>query len=366
MTNTRPLSPHRVHPRLTAFGLGVVVASWVGSQVLLSPQFVFSQSLAAPLASEEPNAANLDQLTLTAIPPRVGDDQPLLVKPGEKLQIPVKVRNSSNQSVRVDSRAFDFTLSEDGETPIIVTDDVSNRWSLASWLIVSPNSQVLKPNQIGLVNVVVNVPADALPGGHYAMIVHKPVAINADPTDSIAQTQPAAQVNQQVGSLLYVTVDGPINKEAFLRGLHFPQFTEFGPVPFDVTVENSSDVHIKAKLGIEIYNIFGQKVDTIQPDPKNVFPLMSRQFTGQWNRVWGIGPYKARAVMSFGDEGRVAITETSFWLLPYRIVLAGAAGVTLVVILIYLIRRHLSHRQKAARERMKMLEEKVAELESKK
>jgi hypothetical protein len=312
----------------------------------------------APSTQTTPQAAAPGEITLTAIPPRYGDVETLKIKPGEKKQIQVRVRNSSNQTVTVESFAKDFVVGEDGSTPLPVTDEVSNRWSLASWLVLSPNSQVLRPNQLGMVNVLIQVPADALPGGHYAMITHTPNV------GALTEGASESKVNQQVGTLLYVQVEGPINEEAFIRNLTMPKLSEFGPVPFSFTVENRSDIHITPRIAIEIYNLFGSKVDTITLESKNIFPLMNRGFDGEWNRVWGIGPYKAKVTMSYGSTGQVVMTKTSFWLIPYRLVLAISVVLLTLLAAILLTRRHWLHRKGADQERVKQLEERLKELEA--
>lgn len=348
-----------------SFGMLAASSAWSAHQV-------YSQSAVPAVAVGEPTptgdpgsaAAATDKISLTAIPPRLGEEGTLRVKPGEKIQATIKVRNSSSVPIRIESQALDFIIGEDGETPMPVTDAVSNRWSLASWVVLSPTSQVLQPNQLGQVNVLIEAPADALPGGHYAMVLHRPSAVNGGEDTDTSDTAPASAISQQVGSLLYVTVEGPTNLSAFLRGLHFPKLTEYGPVPFDVTVENNSDIHIRPQITVEVTNWFGQEVARIPLESKNVFPLLSRSFTGRWDRVWGIGQYQARAVMSYGDQGNITVTKTSFWLIPYRLLLAVTGGGLVALLLGTFVHRHWRKRQQMARKKLEMLEAKVAELET--
>lgn len=273
-------------------------------------------------------------LTLTAMPPRLGDDGEIKLKPGEKKQVALRVKNSSDQTVQILTAAEDFIIDEDGTTPTPVSETVSNRWSLASWLTLTPASQILKPQETVGLNVLIEVPADALPGGHYAMVTHQPQNTQGL-LGSAAQPEGSSGVNQRVGSLLYVVVEGPINEEAFIRDFHFPAFTEKGPVPYHFTIENMSDIHIKPKLGLEIFDALGRRVDSLQPTANNVFPLASRQFSGQWERTWGTGYYTARLTMSFGESGQVVMAKTTFWLLPIKMILAVVAGIlALVAVLI--------------------------------
>jgi hypothetical protein len=308
----------------------------------------------------QPAEVQDDSIVLTAMPPRIGDDNSLSALPGEKIQTTIKVRNNSNKAFTINTAIDDFIIGEDGETPIAITEDVDYRWSLKNWLILAPEFQTLQPKQTGIINVIIDIPADALPGGHYAMVTHKPVGLNGE---KFQIDSAASRVNQRVGTLLYVLVEGPINEEAFIRDFSMPSFTEYGPVPFSFTVDNQSDVHIKPDISIEIYNLLGIKVDTIVVESKNVFPMVGRSFNGEWDQVWGTGFYKAKLVMSYGSEGAITIANTSFWLFPVTIMIAVLIVILTLIVIFIATRRHLLHRDNSEQERMQMLEEKIAQLE---
>ncbi len=301
------------------------------------------------------------EVSLTAIPPRIGDDFNLKGLPGEKVQTTIRVKNTSDQPVTIATSAEDFILDEDGETPVPlnIEDDVSSRWSLANWLRVSPTTQTIPPKKDAVVNVLIDVPADALPGGHYAMVLHQPVNEGQDQAGS------QSSIGQRVGTLFYFLVDGPINEEAFIRDFSFPNFTEYGPVPFSFMVENVSDIHIKPQMGVEIYNIFGKKIETITIDSKNVFPFIARKFEGEWNRKWGIGPYTAKIVMSYGSQGQVAIAQTSFWLLPITLILIVVVSILAILFILFFIGGYSRRKTVQSNKKIKALEKKIKELEDK-
>lgn len=327
---------------------------------------VVLEPTAEPVLYDETDATRTiaqDQISLTAIPPRLGDDGSLTAAPGEKIQVQIRVRNISEQPVSVITSAQDFILDVDGETPIAIDDSASNRWSLASWLTITPTEHQIPSKSTVGINVLIEVPEDALPGGHYAMILHEP----GETTDeySVTNSGSGAAINQRVGTLLYVVVDGPINEEAYIRDFTFPSFTEYGPVPFNFTVENNSDVHITPQMSVEIYNLFNQKVETIAVEPKNIFPLYSRDFNGQWDRIWGWGLYKAKLTMSYGSTGSIVVANTSFWLLPLKIILAGFALLMILAFIAFSIKRHLNHRKKMDEQRIKELESQIEEMQTK-
>lgn len=301
--------------------------------------------------------AQTKQLSLTAIPPRLGDTFELRAAPGEVIQATVRVRNTSSEPISIETAFEDFILDTDGSTPIPLNEEVSGRWSMNDWVTVSPKNQIVPAHQSVVANVVINVPTDALAGGHYGMVLHQP-------SNNVTAETSQSSINQRVGTLLYLMVEGDISEEAFIRDLAFPQFTEYGPVPFSFTVENVSDIHIHPQIGVEIYNLFGQKVDTISVETKNVFPFTPRTFDSQWERTWGIGRYKAKVIMSYGQEGKVVLAQTFFWLLPIKIVLAVFISLLSLLAIFIAVRRHIVHRQDYKQQKIEMLERKIQELQT--
>lgn len=308
-------------------------------------------------------AQSLEELSLTAIPTRLGDDGQLHAKPGEKIQTLVKVQNSSNQDMTVVTRAQDFTLDSDGASPLPIEGEVSNRWSLASWVVLTPSEQVVSAHQTRGVNVVVEIPEDALPGGHYAMITHRPVFGDLE---SLATGETVdSGITQKVGTLLYVIVDGPISEDAFVRNLTFPKLTEYGPIDFTFSIESMSDVHIRPQITVELKDWLGRRVDVVQIETKNIFPLSSRDFEGRWNRIWGFGRYTAQLTASYGQSGRLAVATTHFWFFPVTLMIVALIIFLTLVAVFIAVRRHILHRRDDRSSTIATLEKKIQDLESK-
>lgn len=299
-------------------------------------------------------------ITLTAIPPRLGDDLTLQAAPGKKLQTSVRVRNTSDETLQIKSLVQDFIVDLDGETPVPVSSEISNRWSLASWVTLLPDRQEIEPGEFANLTVLIDIPPDALAGGHYAMITHQPV-VGVSSTDAATGTttdNTGSALQQRVGTLVYVVVEGEINEQAFVRNLEFPKFTEYGPVPFSLVADNQSDVHIQPQIKVEIYNLINKKVDTIELESKNVFPFIERGFDGQWNRLWGFGPYQAKAVMSYG-QGQTAIASTNFWLFPFKIAIAATVALLSIIVLLVALSKHFRHRRKRKQTKLNLLKKKI-------
>lgn len=330
---------------------------------LLALTFSFGAFLLSPVAEVAHAQESANQITITAIPPRVGDDNSLVIAPGKSKQVDLRVNNSSPNAVTIRSNTLDFIVGEDGETAIpVASNPESNRWSLSSWVVLTPAEQTIEAGETVTVRALITVPEDALPGGHYAMVVHLPNSGSLEEEGSDTTASQVSAVSQQVGTLLYAVVEGDVHEEAYVRDFSFRQFSEFGPVPFSYTVDNQSDIHIRPQVGIEIRNFFGKKVGMIQPESRNVFPYDSRSFEGEWDQIWGFGPYTAKLVMSFGEQGSVIVANSSFWIVPVKLVITVVLITLIIIAALISIRRHLIHRKTDQSARIRELEEQLKQV----
>lgn len=277
-------------------------------------------------------------LSLTATPVRLGDDFSITLNPGEKKQVQLKVRNGSLETVVLESAATDFIVAEDGSTPVAVdSKQADNRWSLASWLTLAPAQHKLASEEVATINVLIEVPEDALPGGHYAMIHHRPL------NSSEAETGSGSGISQRVGTLLYVIVNGPINEEAYISSFNWPKFLENGPVDFSLNIDNQSDIHINTKPVVKVYNMFGKQIANLETESNNIFPKSERKFVGSWDKVWGLGYYKAVAEASYGSQGQVMTATAGLFLIPVKLILAVLIIGMIVAIVILTLKKRRSN-----------------------
>jgi len=276
--------------------------------------------------------------SLTAIPPRKGETEPLRGSPGETITTEIRLRNTSNETMTVETFMKDFIVAEDGKTPIPVDISVPNRWSMSAWTTLAPNYHIIEPREIVQLSIKIEIPEDAMPGGHYAMAIHQPTNKTEEQVNGQGG-QSGSSVNQQVGTLFYLIVEGPISEVAFIRHFYFRNFQEFGPVPYSFDIENQSDIHIKPQSSIAIFNLFGKQVATLTHEPKNIFPLMSRGFEGEWDTKWGFGLYKAVLTTSYGSSGQIAVASTKFWILPIKLIITILA-IILAGIITFIIKRN--------------------------
>jgi len=289
----------------------------------------------------------------TAIPPKVE----LKGDPGQTLTATLKVRNDSLQTNNYTITVEDFVVVDNQGTPVPVTTNVSNRWSLRNW-ITAPKMIPVDAGGLQVVNVTIKIPLTALPGGHYAMITYTP---NAD-SKSGDLKQTGNIITQRVGTLLYVTVSGPVTEKASITKFSAPRFTEMGPVNFTGTIESLSTVHVNPKGTITISNPINSKVAEIVVDAGNIFPETSREFTSIWNQKWGWGRYRASLNLTYGTAGVLAAT-TYFWFFPIRLVIYILIGLIAVLTIIIILNNRSKRHQNELEKEVRALKEELQNVE---
>jgi hypothetical protein len=203
-------------------------------------------------------------------------------------------------------------------------------------------------------------PANALPGGHYAMVISSP-----DSEVSFLNTT-GSSVQAQVGTLVYITIPGDIVQNAEVKKFSIPNnFEEFGPIDFSTTIQNLSDIHIKPAGSITVTNMIGMKSYVqFNKDGTNIFPGKSRDFENQLNKKWLFGRYKAELNAAYGTAGGIATATLFFWVIPWRfLILVGTAVAVLITIIVIIKKKTGGH--KDAEEKVDELEKELETLKKK-
>jgi hypothetical protein len=273
----------------------------------------------AALEKALPLSAQTEPRIITIVPPGVYHN----LKPGGTAEGTLKVINDSPNSLTFKAFVRDFIVTDTQGTPnILAPNTLSNKYSLASWLGVTPDTFTVAPREKQTLNYFVQVPKDARPGGHYAAVVYEPVE-----TINIAGT--GTGVKTQIGTLFYVTVEGPIKEQAFVTRFLANKFQEYGPVDIQTTIKNVGDQHITPQGGITLFNIFGKPVESQSLHSFNIFPEAARDYKNTFGGKFMVGRYTAVLSATYGKNNNLSLSGTLvFWIFPWRI----ATIVVLVII----------------------------------
>ncbi len=205
------------------------------------------------------------------------------------------------------------------------------RYGLATWMSVEPDEATIAPHERADFHVSVKVPADGEPGSHLgAVLVHN---VTARPTDARGVI-----VEQQVASLLLLTVKGHLVERARVASFGVPGFDHRAPVPFTARVENTGNVHVKPTGTIEVTDLLGRRVAMLPIESGNVLPGSIRRFPVKWKAGRRLGVYRAKLRLQYGRDHHVLTASTTFVGYPG---LRSVGLVALGLLLVFGLRRRV-------------------------
>lgn len=273
--------------------------------------------------------------------------------PGQTVKASIKFTNVSGEELLIKTQINDFgAKNETGEPNIIFEDTENSGYSLRQW-VQSPPPFKIKAHESKTVDFPIVVPAQAEPGGHYAVIrftgtspslEESGVALTAS-IGTLVLLQVSGDVQEQAGVAEFYSAIYAANSVGSKKGMF-----ETGPIAFVQRLENSGNVHLKPTGTIEISNMFGRSVATLRVNgdptdpnnpPKSVLPGSIRRFEQTLDKKWLFGRYSATIKLSYG-QGQKPLEQTiTFWVIPYKlIVIILMAGTALFFGLRWAIKRY--------------------------
>lgn len=279
------------------------------------------------------------QRSYTVINPQIE----VKINPGARSEGTTEVINDTDVPLTFNLTVRDYIVTDTVGTPnFLPAGTLNNKYSAAAWIAIYPDTFTLNPHQTQKVNYYVQVPANASPGGHYAGIVYAPVTKPQQKTGGV--------VNTQVGSLFYITVNGPVTENSLVSKFFANPFQEYGPVEVLTQIKNLGDLHITPQGTITVTGLFYNKSQNLASH--NIFPETARDFTNSFGQTLMIGRYRAVLMGTYGLNNNLPLIATVyFWVFPWKIaVIIVLVIVALILALLYLRKRK---KAKAAKEPQK-------------
>ncbi len=246
------------------------------------------------------------------VAPAVIEDR---VDPGQIYRFSIKVTNLSENERTFNLLARDISGLDDRGIPIFTEEGESTIYELSSWIVLPQDSIILKPGQSTSVPFSVQVPAEATPGAHFGGVFFE---VRPDQLSSTG-----AAVGSRVGTIINLRISGAITEDMRLREFSTENFLyDSPPVTFTTRVDNLGNVLIRPQGVIEVSDMFGKTVGTIEINKSAaaVFPGGNREYAADWEyEGFTFGRYQALLSFVYGEDGRKTVVRTtSFWILPLK------------------------------------------------
>ena len=304
--------------------------------IFIKPKFKFTAGVAAIavvlglslFAAGTSNAQTGSGQALEISPPLLT----LTSDPGKTVKTTILIRNVSKTDLVVTGEANDFVASgEDGTPKVLLDPNETSPYSMKDW-ISTPTKLTLVPKEIKSMNITINVPADASPGGHYGVI-----RFTGTPPNLEGQ---GVSLSASLGSLIFMRVNGDITENMSVEQFSISKdgkkgsFFESPPLKFEQVIKNSGNIHERPGGAVTITNMFNKPVTTFSynPDSRYILPGSSRHFeqTVDKKELGGkrlFGKYTAKLTVTYGEKNDKTTTSTiTFWVIPWKIILIVIAA----------------------------------------
>lgn len=225
--------------------------------------------------------------------------------PGEIQQEKVTIRNHSNIKQDFTFTVGDYQIDESGKQ-IRMKAGESKR-SLADWITINPGILTLNPNEEKEINVIITVPKDGNATKWGMIYVQAATEQKENPLDKQLAT----------GILVKPRIVILVNQSPKSNNSYHAEIQNLKEVPsevdslraFDVTVENTGDKIIEAKVQLVIANLETAIEQKFDKEMKRVFPGEKRTFTLTLPKNAGKGKYALAAILDYGHGTNLEATQ---------------------------------------------------------
>jgi hypothetical protein len=254
------------------------------------------------------------------------------VNPGDRFSTSITVTNPDPVAKQFVVSVEDVSDITTGGQPIFASPSTTlPEYGLSSWVSVGVPVITIPAHGSAIVPFTIDVPKDAVPGGHYAAIF---VTYGAK-----RPLFTGTGIGYQVGSLINLRISGEAKETVDIREFSTDKALYQAPdVTFTSVIADSGNVLLRPRGPIDITNMFGQKVGTIvmNGDNQAIFPGSTRTFTAAWSGGgFMMGRFDAIMSLSYGyDTQKTVSKEVSFWVIPV-LPIVGVLGSILFFVFLF-------------------------------
>lgn len=273
----------------------------------------------------------------------------LFLEPGQSTTREIYVTNRLGRTQTFEIGVEDMAGSSDPKKAVIFLGEERGPYSLKDWLHPELWEFTLDHGQRMRLPVEIKIPEDAEPGGRYGVVfvATKPELPEVKPGEEEAAG--AIAIRTRTGALMFVRIPGEVEEQGLLKEFKLAdakKFYEKGPISFEFVFENKGTVHLNPYGIVEIKNMMGKPVGEVEVVPFFTLPDSLRSHSVKWERPWLFGKYTALASVNRGYQDIIDQESIDFWVVPWKIILAGLVGLFLIIWFLVWIAKHFEIRKK--------------------
>ncbi|WP_051363435.1 hypothetical protein [Deinococcus murrayi] len=225
------------------------------------------------------------------------------VTPGQTVTQVLNIYNPNQTAVRLKLAVYltDMNINEVGESQFLPVGSVKE--SSARWTTVSPSELELGGQESKQVRYTIQVPANASPGTHWAVLMFEGQEPAAVPGKTLASFR------LRVGHTMYVHVQ-PMTTAGSVTGIFesVPK-TDTGVYELAVQYTNSGNSAVAVRGRVELRDAAGTLVATLPLDVAVALPGRNLLLRSSWAGPVPKGQYTALVILNNGEKNKDILAE---------------------------------------------------------
>ncbi len=242
----------------------------------------------------------------------------VVIEPGTAYSDTVTVINPNDFSIGVRPEIENISGGDEGSIDLIETEIPHG---LMAWISIDRREFTLGPQERKQIPFTVSVPQNGEPGGHYGAILFRALSSPGGAGSGVG-------ISGRVGSVMLVEVPGETKKTGIIEEFSGPSsYVSHGPLNFTAKIRNTGNTHFNPEGGVMLRGpLFPE--ETINFEPRIVFPDHNRTFSVSWPHRYAVGPMTATLTVKI-PGGVEEVKTIKFFVFPWQ----EAVGILLILLL---------------------------------
>ncbi|MCI0542566.1 hypothetical protein L0Y69_02330 [bacterium] len=254
-----------------------------------------------------------------------------LVAPGDMVTRMLTVSNRHARSLDFSVSVEDISGSNNPQDPVVIGGERVDQgvYSLKDFLKPEISSFTLGSNEEITFIVTISIPEDAPPGGKYGSVL-------ISSAGNMSGSGGGAVAISRLAALFFVRVEGEAMESGELQDFRLREEDNRASKEkhFEIFYKNTGNVHLNPYGRINIKNIFGREVASLDVPPFFSLPGAARYLEIILDGEVLPGRYRATLLLNRGYGNIVDEKALVFWILPEKWVM-GLALVLFILVLLW-------------------------------
>lgn len=283
-------------------------------------------------------------------------------KPPADIRSPITIENLSDDSVSLNILLKRFTAAnKDNGTLQYLPDKTASTAadpSLSDKIFIvdgkfAVDSIELGPKQKKKLELRVLLPKHTTASDYYFSVLFMTNTVADDEMNTVA-------IQEGIGVNVLISINPTQQVQGYIEEFSAPFYSESGPIPFSVRVENPGNHLISPKGVILIKNMFGQTIGRVELPTTHILAGTTRGMrdtsqqeyaaTGKsksvptvlWSEKFLLGYYSANLSIAVSDAGPVYTRKLDFIVIPSKILLGTIIGLVITILIILRVKQKLA------------------------